>query len=104
LAASITFTAVEPFVAPTAPRGTILGKVAVTSDLGVEIPCNFIVDDASFERLPEGHQIRRVTSEIAGLDDALFIIEGPDLPATRYGVPLSEVSFAGWHRAIIRYR
>ncbi len=63
-------------------------------------------------RLPEGHRIRRITSELAGLDDALFVVEGPDLPVHTSGAVLpevmplysrdrsGEVSFAGWHRAI----
>jgi hypothetical protein len=66
-------------------------------------------------QLPVGHRIRRITSELAGLDDALFVIEGPDLLAHEPGavihevIPLytrnrsdrpGEVSFAGWHHAI----
>jgi hypothetical protein len=45
MAASISFTPVQPNVSPTAPRGTVLGIVSVKNEQGVEIPCRFSVDE-----------------------------------------------------------
>jgi len=66
---------------------------------------------AELLHLPPVYQIRRVTSEIAGLDDCLIIVEGPDLPLVEQGgmipqrTPLfakladGTIRFEGWRAA-----